>query len=247
MKTSELARGLGISWETCKAGIKRGMPTDSVESAIIWRSMEHERRSLAARKWILQHPEESAERNKQNGARIRGWIKDHPEEAKEALDRSYVTLSLWAKNNPEKNKEKTILAMISAEEWRHNHPNELIASGKRLSKIGARWAAEHPDERKKKWVKTLEKSHIARIGTHGFGKCEIGRLDHARAKSWTVQSPDGKRYSFQNLEEWCRSNEHLFYDDECAYKKPLYARAANGMRGKPSWRGWITIECGDIV
>lgn len=89
-----------------------------------------------------------------------------------------------------------------------------------------------------------------RRGCHGLGRVHTGRLDHFSAKEWIIQSPDGKRYNFSNLAEWCRQNEHLFDDDGGDYKLSLCQRAKFGLLNAAhrsgSYRGWIVIDHGPL-
>lgn len=88
------------------------------------------------------------------------------------------------------------------------------------------------------------------LGKHGFGRMHIGRPDHACAKHWVVESPDGVRYEFDNLQEWCRANEHLLPVCGEKYRKPLWQRAADGIssqtrRETSRWRGWQLVTVGE--
>lgn len=79
------------------------------------------------------------------------------------------------------------------------------------------------------------------IGSHGFGCMEKGKPDHLFALHWVIQDPDGERYTFDNLDEWCRQNEHLF-DPSPTAKTPLWKLASKGLAGKRKWKGWVTIS-----
>lgn len=77
-------------------------------------------------------------------------------------------------------------------------------------------------------------------GSGGHGRMHIGRPDHVFALHWVIESPEGERFEFDNLNEWCRKNEWRF-DPEPPAKRPLWERASRGMSGKPQWKGWRVI------
>lgn len=89
-----------------------------------------------------------------------------------------------------------------------------------------------------------------RKGTHGYGRSKRDAENHAKAKNWSLMSPDGKTYTFNNLQSWCRKHEHLFFPDKNpASKLPLWRRAVSGFndqirktRPSKSWYGWQLMD-----
>lgn len=87
-------------------------------------------------------------------------------------------------------------------------------------------------------------------GSNGFGRTREGNPEHVFARQWVLESPDGERFEFSNLREWCRQNEDRFYTEPGISKKPLWVIASNGIRnaipgnkhGRYSWRGWVVVS-----
>jgi hypothetical protein len=92
-----------------------------------------------------------------------------------------------------------------------------------------------------------------RKGTHGYGRAARDNPEHSSAKYWVILSPDGVEYEFNNLESWCRNNEHLFEDRRPYSKLPLWRGAQLGINGLMrtdgkealSWYDWRVVTRGD--
>ena len=143
----------------------------------------------------------------------------------------------------------------SAKAWRQARPKYIPGYPRVSITVNLRkWRAEHPLEAKKN-IEAAQRVAIKKTrGAHGFGCQERGNLLHCCAKKWTIQSPDGVRYTFTNLSEWSRQNEHLFADDNYeTYKSPFWYRIANGFwdmassaKNRYQYRGWVLISIEDI-
>jgi len=91
----------------------------------------------------------------------------------------------------------------------------------------------------------------ALTGTHGFGRDARDRPDHHKALHWIIRDPRGVIHEFDNLQSWCRANEHRFLPDERPMSKlALWQRAVGGFNnlqrtdGKAGhqWRGWTLVS-----
>lgn len=83
---------------------------------------------------------------------------------------------------------------------------------------------------------------------------KAGRFEtNAKAKTWTLKSPDNKTYTFANLMHFVRTNPHLFEPDDVVWRiKPNgveWCRASSGLamlarrtRAPASWKGWRLIS-----
>lgn len=81
-----------------------------------------------------------------------------------------------------------------------------------------------------------------------------GRFEtNAKAKIWTVKSPDNKTYTFVNLLHFVRTHVHLFESTDVVWRKKKngaeWCRASSGIGGlarqqnAPShWKGWKLIS-----
>ena len=249
MKQVEIARALGITPANICRCVAKGMPTDSIEAAKLWRD---------SRKGRPASEEEIS--NRETIANVLGLS---PKTIRRAVKAGMPTDSIeavkaWRAQRAEVNRRNTMTRLLSAQadarlyvrKMKSEKPNEYrallekciaypIAANEKMRK-------ERPEEYRALCKKRMDTMHKMGIGAHGLGRMHIGRPDHPQAKEWTIQSPDGKRYTFPNLLEWCRQNEHLFDDDEREYKTPLPRRAESGMAQHPSWRGWIVIDRGPL-
>ncbi len=137
------------------------------------------------------------------------------------------------------------------------HTAEHMA-GIRAKRDPAKWKASFFRGRARKMRELRRSGELAVIhartaaklrGTHGFGRCERGRLDHHSAKSWVVRDQYGTVFRFSNLREWARQNEHRFHDDRPESRCPFWYRISAGIkslasrRGKAtSYRGWVLVS-----
>jgi len=88
------------------------------------------------------------------------------------------------------------------------------ATGAQLEalKLGRRF---QPGEVQKPLTQEQELRRRKSLSLAMRGRVHTGRMardnaQHCRAKSWRIESPEGKHYRFSNMHSWCRKNEHLF-------------------------------------
>lgn len=224
MNQTEIAKILGVSRTSVYRCVKNGMPTTDVVSAKKWFDEKHLTQSEGVKKYYSEHPEVA---HRLREARRNVW-QEHPEKKVETYARVSKSLQASFKKHPERN---------------------VI-----ISERQKRWFAEHPDEAKRIEGIAMAAAWKKNKGGHNYGRVALGNLNHLSARKWTVQSPDGKSYTFNNLIEWCRKNEGLFGNECGDYKHPLHVRMANGLRGlacngkanRNQHKGWIVISVKDI-
>jgi hypothetical protein len=80
--------------------------------------------------------------------------------------------------------------------------------------------------------------------------CVAAKEDNIHAKNWELISPDKKKYTVKNINNFIRDNEHLFHPDDVIWTKS-HCRASVGLHslnqinkktGRPralSWKGWV--------
>jgi predicted nucleic acid-binding Zn ribbon protein len=92
---------------------------------------------------------------------------------------------------------------------------------------------------------TLEKAHVV-AKTNPL----IGRFDtHMHAKTWRIQSPDGKIHECRNLLNWLREHEDIL-DGTVRQAWDGITKIKYSMQGKRKfksyqWKGWKLLEWGD--
>lgn len=72
----------------------------------------------------------------------------------------------------------------------------------------------------------------------GSGRMLAGLESHARARSWDVTAPDGRRWRVRNFRAWARRNAELFEAPELG-KTPVWLCAVAALSFKGRWRGWF--------
>lgn len=153
-------------------------------------------------------------------------------------------------------KQKAIMAARSEQQrTEQNAKISAALSGRKLSEERRHEAVKtllrYPDlseDAKRRRNETISKSLI---GTHGFGRGAKDRLDHWKALHWVVRDSRGVIHEFDNLQAWCRKNEHRFLPDTFQNAKlPLWKRAVGGFndmqrtdkKGTHQWKGWTLVS-----
>jgi hypothetical protein len=158
----------------------------------------------------------------------------------EARRRGGAAGSLTKRSPEYREKMKDHYAMIKAISTGRKHSTKAKAA---ISRAGI---GRKPSQ------KAIEATRAMLLGGHGRGRAMRDRPDHGSAKHWIVRAPNNLLYEFDNLQAWCRANEHLLLPDMTPWAKlPLWRRAAGGFshqlnkRGKAThhWRGWILVSC----
>ena len=94
-------------------------------------------------------------------------------------------------------------------------------------------------------AQALEQAHAAYATSH---ICQPDG-NHFNAREWTLQAPDGQKYTFRNLKNFIRENAELFDGTvDTAYRGIVnIKRGMQGKRKRPAyqWKGWKLIEWGE--